>query len=182
MKQRKIFSLRESDDYDKKDYGFAKSPDWIDFVIYQGYSLEEEWQEPIFQLEYGVYADFISNDCAWAICSLNLKEFIESNIEKLQDVVWLPVRVENKEEIRQFYACHVTSHYKYKDVLNIEKSKKLRNGEIYLPCFDESKLKGIHIFSLENHSSSLFISPEMKNMLDSENFTGMGFEEWPTIN
>jgi hypothetical protein len=179
MKQKNIYSLRESDDYDEKDYGFAEIFDEIDpVIIYQGYPLEEEWKEPLFRMEYGEYSDFISNDCNWVMCSPNLKRTIENNVDEETEIIWLPVKVQNENEIREYYICLLTFFYTADDVLNKEKSKKLKNGEIYLPYFDSRKVDGKDIFILADNNSSVFVSENLKINLESENLSGLGFEKW----
>lgn len=182
MKQKFVFSLKESDDYEENNYGFAEVFGDIDpITMYQGHPLEEEWQEPLFRMEYGEYADFISNDCDWILCSSKLKDVIERNISSAYNVVWLPTEVQNANEIRTYYVCLITSFLKIDDVVNKEQSRVLENGEIYLPCFDSKKLVGKQIFSLENFNNEIFISNTLKNILEQENFIGLGFEEWNSI-
>jgi hypothetical protein len=67
------------------------------------------------------------------------------------------------------------------DVINKEKSRALHNGEIYLPCFDAKKIEGIPVFSLEDFNNSIFISDTLKRILQQEEFTGLGFEDWKSI-
>ena len=182
MQEKFIFNFRESDDYDEKCYGFAVAFDDVDpIAVYQGYPLENEWVEPIFRMEYGEYTDYICNDCGWTLCSPKLKEAIEHNIGDAPNVMWLPAKVRNDDEQRIYYICLITSFLKIDDVVNKEKSRALKDGKIYLPCFDAKKLTGIHIFSLENFNSRPFISEQLKNILEKENFTGLGFEEWKNV-
>jgi len=182
MKQKFTFSLRVSDDYEENNYGFAESSDYVDPVtVYQGFPLEEEWQEPFFRMEYGEHIDFIDNDCDWIICSSKLKEVIEYHIGSMPNVVWLPAKVQNDEEVRTYYICLITSFLKMEDVLDIKNSRTLKNGEIYLPCFDLEKLKGKHFFALENFNNEIFISKQLKDILQKENFTGLGFEDWGSV-
>lgn len=82
-----IFSFRESDDYDKKRYGFAESPDSVDPIdIYQGLPLEKPWSEPMFELTEGHFSDYLSNDCDWVLCSEKLKQCIETNAINATDI------------------------------------------------------------------------------------------------
>lgn len=173
-----IFSFRESDDYDKKRYGFAESPDSVDPIdIYQGLPLEKPWSEPMFELTEGHFSDYLSNDCDWVLCSEKLKQCIETNAINATDITWCSVAVNDGDVVKTYYALLMETPMK--EILDIEKSRKLRDGKIYLPHFVYDKIKDVDIFALEEeYLGGLYISERLKLIIEAENLAGVGFEDW----
>ena len=180
----KIFSLRESEDYEKQKYDLAIAPDFVDSVwIYQGYPLknnedEKEWKEPTFEITYGGFPDYLDNDCNWKIFSERLKESIIENANNASNVLWLPIKVINGETFRTYYALLIDHFLEKEEIVNYEKSKKLKSGEVYLPHIRYDKVKNFDLFVMEDKGSTIFISNNLKSILEKENFTGLGFEDW----
>ncbi len=167
----------ESDDYDKKHFGFAEAPDEVDPIdIYQGYPLEKEWKEPVFELPDGKFADLLSNDCNWILCSEKLKSCIDGNAVNASDLKWFPISVNNGELIKPYYVLLMDQYLE--DVINIEKSRKLADGKIYLPHFIYDKIKHMDLYTIEGNSSDVFISERLKKIIEQEHFTGVGFNDW----
>jgi hypothetical protein len=180
----KVYYLRESEDYEKQKYDCAIAPDFVDSIwVYQGCVLkdgeeEKEWKEPTFEVTYGGFPDYLSNDCSWILCSEKLKEVIIKNANNASDVLWFPVKVINGETFKTYYALLIEHFLKDEEIVNYEKSKKLKSGEVYLPHLKYDKIKNFDLFVMENNGVSLFISQKLKDILEKENLTGLGFEDW----
>jgi hypothetical protein len=179
-----IYSLRESEDYEKQKYDYVVSPDNVDSAwIYQGCPLkddedEKEWKEPTFEITYGEFPDYLGNDCRWILCSQKLKECINKNANNASEALWLPVKVINGITFNTYYALLIEHYLRDEDIVNYEKSKKLKNGEVYLPHLKYDKVKDFDLFVMEDNGSTIFISQKLKDMLKEENLTGLGFEDW----
>ncbi len=173
-----IFSFRESDDYEKIRYGFAESPEIVDTIdIYQGSPLEKPWNEPMFGLTEGRFSDFLSNDCDWVLCSGKLKRCIERNAINATDITWCPVAVNDGDVVETYYA--LLMEHSRENIVDIQKSRKLRDGKICLPHFVYDKIKDVDIFALgEDYLNGLYISEQLKLVIEAEKLTGVGFEDW----
>lgn len=176
-----IYSFREEDNYEQNGWGFAISTSSVDpILVYQGYPLEEEWEEPVFYLEYGDFPDYLSNICGWTICSTTLKEAILKNVNKSK-ITWLPILVQKGDEQRRYHAMLIDSFLKLEDVVNFQKSKRLKSGEVYLPIFSHDKIKDLDTFVLEDKNSTIFIAEKIMRILSEKNLKGLGFEAWRAL-
>lgn len=172
-----IFTFMESDDYDKNNFGFAEAPDEIDPIdIYQGCPLEDEWKAPVFELPDGKFADLLSNDCGWILCSEKLKSCIDGNAVNASDLKWFPASVNNGELAVPYYVLLIDRYLE--DVVNIEKSRKLVDGKVYLPHFIYAKIKHLDLFTTEDNPSDIFISERLKKIIEQGHFSGVGFNDW----
>ncbi len=172
-----IFTFRESDDCDKKRYGFAESPDDVDPIDIYRSPLKKPWSEPMFELTEGRLSDFLNNDCDWILCSEKLKQCIEGNAINATDIKWCPVEVNGGEVVETYFALLIEEPLK--DVLDVEKSRKLRDGEIYLPHFIYDKVKDVDIFTLEaDYPDYVYISDRWKQIIEAEHLTGIEFRDW----
>ena len=180
----KIWSLRESDNYDKQNFDYAESPDYVDSLwIYQGYPLKDdeknkEWEEPTFTINYGDFPDYLGNDCSWCLCSEKLKKIMDNYANNADVIRWLPVKILNGETFKTYYALLIENYLEFDKIVNIEKSKKLKDGKVYLPHFIYSQIKDYDLFIKEDGGKSIFISQKLKDILEKENLTGLGFEDW----
>lgn len=180
--KKNIYYFRESESYEKDGYGYAESSDAVDSVwIYQGTPLKEDeedktWETPVFMMEYGKFADYLDNDCGWCLCSEKLKNILEPYIDNAFKVLWLPVNVRGDETMITYYALLIETPLFQKEVVDYEKSKKLKDGEVYLPHFVYSKIKNFSLFVVDEYPSYVFVSNEIKQILENEKITGIGFQ------
>lgn len=177
-----IYTFRVSDDYEESLYGFAESSKSVDPLwIYQGHPLKEdeinkEWQIPTFKMLEGKFPDFLDNDCSWVLCSKKMKEIIENNANNSSSIKWLPVKIYDGKSLETYYAALI--EYYLEDIIDFNKSKKLKNGEIYLPHFKYENIKKYDLFAYENDNTSFFISEKLKNILEMSDLRGLDFEDW----
>ena len=131
----------------------------------------------MFELTEGHFSDYLSNDCDWVLCSEKLKQCIETNAINATDITWCSVAVNDGDVVKTYYALLMETPMK--EILDIEKSRKLRDGKIYLPHFVYDKIKDVDIFALEEkHLGGLYISERLKLIIEAEPLTGVGFEDW----
>ena len=131
----------------------------------------------MFELTEGRFSDFLSNDCDWVLCSEKLKQCIETNAINATDITWCSVAVNDGDVVKTYYALLMETPMK--EILDIEKSKKLKDGEIYLPHFVYDKIKDVDIFTLEEeYPNYIYISDRLKQRIEAENLAGVGFEVW----
>ncbi|MGT2742515.1 hypothetical protein [Streptococcus plurextorum] len=177
-----VWTFKENEDYHKL-YDCAVSPEYVDSLwIYQGFPLKEDeedkdWKEPSFSIQYGDFPDFILNDCQWILCSERLKDCISKNISDSK-VKWLPIKVINGDTFCRYYSMLIEDFFKEDIIVNHEMSRKLKNGEIYLPIFIYNRIKNLDLFVVQNDGIHIFISDKLKKVLEVEKFKGLGFEQW----
>ncbi len=172
-----IYTFRESDDYEINNFGYAQPPSYIDStIVYQGLKLEDEWKIPVFQMQDGEFSDYLDNSCRWVLCSQKLRAIIDEFSNNSNIITWLPVDVNNGEKIEKYFTLLIDFHLE--DIVDFDKSKKLKNGDIYLPHFIYNKISNFDLFVYEEKPSSPFISKKLKLSLQESKITGLGFEEW----
>ncbi len=179
-----VYSLKTSDDYEKIPYGYAESPDSVDNLwVYQGEPLkadeeDQTWNKPTFIIEYGEFPDYLDNDCGWPIISLKMMEAIKKYANNSGDIKWYPILIKNVKVEMQYYVALIDHFKNFEEIVDYSKSRKLKNGKVYLPHFKYDLVDNFDVFVLESYNSSLFISNKLKLQLESENFKGLGFEDW----
>ncbi|WP_198362756.1 imm11 family protein [Testudinibacter aquarius] len=123
-------------------------------------------------------ADYLDNDCNWALCSAKMRDVIEKHANNSSEITWIPVKARDGETITPYYAILIEKAFEENVAVNYEKSRKLRDGEIYSPHFNYDVVKDKDIFTLEDYPSYVFISEKLKDILEKSGVTGVGFGNW----
>jgi hypothetical protein len=171
MTRAKVYFIMESEDYD--NYGFAFSPENISPKEIQNWDETKPWLPIIFELSDGKFADYLVNDLNIPLCSSKLKQTIQNNIANNYSILWHPVFVNFNNKSTEYYYLKLKKIIV--DVIDIDKSEK-ENNTIFNPYFIAEKTEDI--FRCDFDLSYLFISENLKNIIEKEGVTGIGFETW----
>ena len=172
----RVYFPYESEDYDKKKFGFGYSPENIDVcIVSEGLPLEKKWERFIIEMRYGLLPDFLITDLNLPICSYKMKKIVVENCRNNKDIEWLPIDVNDGKTFIEFYILHVPNYIPY--VIDMDKSD--RDGDvIFSPHFRQELIQDNDIFASEDDTTVVYISEKLKDILDNENLLGLGFESW----
>jgi hypothetical protein len=172
----KVYFPYESEDYDKLKLGFGYSPDNIDVnLVCKGLPREETWQKFTIEMRYGLLPDFLITDLNLPICSSGMKTAIEANCRNNDDIEWLPIDVNDGNTFVEYYILHVP-HY-IPDVIDLDKSDR-DEDVIFSPHFKQELIQGKDVFASEDDTTTVYFSQRLKDILENERLSGLGFESW----
>jgi hypothetical protein len=172
----KVYFPYESEDYDKKKFGFGYSPENIDVcVVCEGLPLENKWDKFVIEMRYGLLPDFLITDLNLPVCSGRMKTVIEKNCRNNEDINWLPVDINDGNTFIEFYILHVPHHIP--DVIDLEKSDR-DEDVIFSPHFRQELIKDKDVFASDDDTTTIYFSQKLKDTLEQENLLGLGFESW----
>ncbi|MDR2910268.1 MAG: hypothetical protein LBV47_02725 [Bacteroidales bacterium] len=172
----KVHFPYESDDYDRQKFGFGYSPDDIDVcMVCEGLPLETEWRKFTIEMRYGIFPDYLITDLNIPLCSGKMKNIIARNCRNSSDIHWLPVDVRHGNSVVEYYILHIP-HY-IADVIDLEKSDRDKDV-IFSPHFRQELIEDKDIFASEDDTTTVYFSQRLKDTLEKENLSGLGFESW----
>lgn len=127
-----------------------------------------------------VWLDYQPNNQAWPLMSERMKVIIENKLIGKEDIDWIIAKVNGKGEKRTYYIPRFNTKL---DVLDKQKTIFASGTDhVVIPCFSLSKIRNYTLFSkpqafeLWRITSSLYISEFLKETMQKEKLTGVGFE------
>ena len=128
-----------------------------------------------------IWLDYLPNSLAWPLVSEKLMQIIARQLIHDEDLFWISASVSTAAETRNYYVPRFGTMH---DVLDWEKTTMVpKTKHIIRPVFSAAKLRELAIFPLpaENNlwkiTSSLYVSDKLKKSMESENVTGVSFEQ-----
>lgn len=143
------------------------------------------WDEVIFQYnasEGNILSDYVANVYRWLIVSNKFKILTDKLL--LNQVQYLPIKLieaKSKEENLSFYVANIICVV---DALDLESSKydifELENEKIISVqkyALKQSKIENSHIFRLKDDTIPIFVSEEIKTIIQKNSLLGFAFLE-----
>ncbi len=138
-----------------------------------------QWQEisDLSGLKY-LWLDYQPNDLAWNLFSDKMKNIIEKNLSGKEGIVWMSVKIKSEVENKTYY---IPRFQKMLDVLDEQKTLFVKGtNHIIKPVFSLSKVLNYNLFhEPQDHweiPSGLYVNKSIKNAIQKEKLTGVGFE------
>lgn len=127
----------------------------------------------------GILTDFLNNDINWVVVSDKLKKLL-SKIEYLKaKIQFLPVKINLNTKDKKNITYWILNVLESKtDIIDEVKSKKVAGS--YLKIVIKKDFKDLNgIFRISGYESAIFISEDIKVMLELNKITGV---EWVECN
>ncbi|MCB9823356.1 hypothetical protein H6802_00105 [Candidatus Nomurabacteria bacterium] len=127
------------------------------------------------------WLDYLPNCLAWPLMSEKMKTIINNNLTGKEDIDWILAEINAIKERRNYYF----PRFKRKlDVLDLQRTTFVPGtDQIIKPCFSSQKVANYNVFHkpISHYSwkipSSIYVSETIKNAIESEGLTGVGFDE-----
>ena len=161
----------------KNENQIDEATEWDDTVTLK-YNLKEGNE---FTKGY-ILTDYLNNAIGWVLVSSKFVKLTKHLIK--DDVQYLPVTILNEKTGEKITSYSVLNIISFTDALDLKNSNyniwKTRGMEILSiikPAFKRAKLKNKHIFRVKDANHALFVSEEIKKIVEENNLTGFGFLE-----
>jgi hypothetical protein len=176
-------------------YDYEKDADYVNCIYADIGSMNEyitvcgseieQWDTVIFaydSAEGAVFTDYLANLYRWFVVSLHFRQAAKNILEK--QVQYLPVKIINKTTKEEMDSYCVANIVTVVDALDMDKSKydvyelddeKIISVEKY--ALKGSKIEGKHIFRLKDDTIPIFVSEELKKIIEDNCLTGFDFLE-----
>lgn len=152
--------------------GFGKSlEDDLFFLPKNG--IIKEWSSIKLELIDGGFSDYLASSLGCRLCSKKLKSLFQENAGIDDNIQWLDVDVKKGNEVQQYYILHFPSPPN-----NLCQEDSIFAGEFVVkPVLKSSLIENCHVFAYPNAGSlKLFVSEQLKELIKSENITGLELE------
>jgi len=134
-----------------------------------------------FDTSANIWLDYIPNSLAWPLMSEKMKNLIDNNANKEDEISWISTNVSSGNEVRRYY---ILKFNKRPDVLDVEETLFVKGTDVIIkPVFSSSKILNLSIFTKSGYgnlwkiTSSLFVSEKLKKAIQKEKLTGLEFSE-----
>ncbi len=164
---------------DVEDFAMARAPrnPELDKRVRAGAGWISDWQPLHFTLEEGtIVTDYLANSFAFRLCSERLRDVIDRNRSKDDEVQWLAAPVKARDGVDLLYwVLHFPNDV---DVLNA--SRTLISGPVIVKAYlDPNRVANHRVMSLPRDSVSLIVADQVKRAVQTAGSTGMKFSRVP---
>ncbi|WP_317368831.1 DUF1629 domain-containing protein [uncultured Tyzzerella sp.] len=156
-------------------------------TVISGFKVKKFWEKttlyysPLENNNLEIFTDFLNNSYGWVLVSDKFIKLTEKYIKG--EVEYLDVYVENKDNknIREDYK--IINIIKVLDALDLQNSiyhSIDKEGYIFglkKYALNNDIVKGSNIFRLHNQIDIIFVSENIKNVIEENNLTGFNFKE-----
>lgn len=154
------------------------------YITFNGEKIDE-WEEVNFEYDSAqgnVLTDFLANVYRWLLVSDNFRYLTESIIK--DQVQYLPIKIIDRVTKMQIDSYSVANVVMVADAFDIENSeydifelddKKVFSVRKY--ALKSNKLVGMHIFRLKEDTIPVFVSENLKKVIEDNGLIGFDFLE-----
>lgn len=135
-----------------------------------------DWKALRFQVGDGLITDYLANSFAFRLCSIRLRETLDSHRAPADIVQWLPAIVTT--HMGQELTYSILHFPEVPNVLNLGKSI-LAGPMIVKACLDRELVDGHRIFSFPQETLRLVIADDVKKAVETAGCGGMKFSKVP---
>lgn len=169
----KYYQLTYSDDYLNISLGVAYARTDEVFVTPICGEKINNWENIIFDLRDGSFADYLTNDMGVRLVSERFKEIIIKNLTEKDLIQWLSsVVIDKNGDTRNYYILHFPKNFQ---VIDADKSV-INNDMIIKAVFKENKIKYHNIFTMPSCAGRVFfVSNIIRDEIIKNKITGVGF-------
>lgn len=128
-----------------------------------------------------IWLDYLPNSFAWPLFSNRLKSIISNHLTGQENIDWISAKINTLSEQKEYYIPRFRDKL---DVLDKENSTYIPDTDhIIKPCFSLFKISQYSIFhfpldsNLWKITSILYISDELKKILQKEKISGVCFDK-----
>lgn len=128
-----------------------------------------------------IWLDYLPNSFAWPLFSNRLKSIISNHLTGQEYIDWIRAKINTLSEQKEYYIPRFRDKL---DVLDKEKSTYIPDTDhIIKPCFSLLNISRYSMFhfpldsNLWKITSILYISDELKKILQEENISGVCFDK-----
>ena len=137
----------------------------------------DEWSGLELRLPSGGLTDYLANDVGVRLCSLRLRDLIESHRSATDEVQWLQAQVlDSSGQGHPYFVLHFVSH---PDVLDRERTITARDDFVVKAVLDRNRVAGHNVFAFPGAEIRVIVSGVLRHAILAAGCTGVDFSELP---
>ena len=128
----------------------------------------------LLELRDGSFADYLPCNKSWRLCSRKLKDVFDATAKPGDDLVWIPARVSNGNETRDYFVLSLTAHPEYIDA---SRSTYSAPGVVVKGVLDTEACGGSAIFIYDPYAHAPVVSSQVRDAIIAAGCTGIAFSK-----